>query len=115
MHVKDLGKLMADDHTTSQRGLVTLAQSKGISIPTQPTNRAKDAHTSLNSKSGKDFDLFYSDLMVKEHEYAIDKFEKAVIECTDSDIKNWATSELSLLRNHLLHAVECKNKCLQNQ
>lgn len=110
IHVKELGKMMTDDHTTSQRGLVNLAARKNISIPTQPTDATKEVYANLNLKTGKEFDISFAKLMISEHEDAIEVFEKAINECSDSEIKNWATSELSVLRNHLLHAIECQNK-----
>lgn len=109
IHVKELGKMMTDDHTTSQRGLVNLAARKNISIPSQTTDATKEVYADFNLKTGKEFDISFAQLMINEHEDAIEVFEKAINECSDSEIKNWATSELSVLRNHLLHAIECQN------
>ena len=50
-HVKELGKAMEDAHTKSQRDLTALAQRKNISIPSSPTENAKDAYDVLVKES----------------------------------------------------------------
>lgn len=109
-HVKELGTMMVDSHTASQKDLASLAKRKSMNIPTSPTDNAKDAYTKLDEKSGKDFDKAYADLMIKKHEEAIETFEDASANRNDLDIKNWANETLPELRKHLEHSEECKNK-----
>jgi putative membrane protein len=108
--VKELGKMMEDVHTKSLNDLKVLANSKIITIPTSPTDDAKDAYETLNEKSGNDFDKAYADMMVNEHEDAIDVFEEASTESNDADIKNWATVSLANLRTHLNHSIDLQKK-----
>lgn len=110
-HVKELGKMMEDAHTKSQRDLTALAQRKSITIPNSTTNDARDAYEDLNKKSGTDFDKAYAEKMVNHHEDAIDKFEKAADDSSDPDIRNWATASLRDMRQHLNHSIECKRHC----
>jgi putative membrane protein len=110
-HVKELGKMMEDAHTKSQRDLIALAQSKRITIPTSATNAATDAYEDLNKKSGNDFDKAYADKMVSQHEDAIETFENATTDNYDADIKNWAIATLPDLRTNLNHSIECQKKC----
>lgn len=107
-HVKELGKIMEDTHTKSQRDLTALARSKSITIPTSATNDARDAYTDLNEKTGVDFDKAYSDLMVKRNEDAISAFEKATTDSYDTEIKNWAITSLPVLRTNLNYSIESK-------
>ena len=58
-----------------------------------------------------DFDKEYCDMMVKGHKDAIDKFEKAINDASDPDIKAWASSMLPALRIHLDHSLTCQKKC----
>lgn len=109
-HVKELGKTMEDAHTQSQRDLTALAQRKNISIPSSPTEDAKDAYETLNEESGDDFDEAYADLMVSKHKDAIDLFEEASTDSHDTDIRNWATTTLSDLRKHLDRSIDCQEK-----
>lgn len=109
-HIKELGKMMKNAHTKSLNDLTTLAKSKNISIPTAPTENAKDAYNKLNEKSGSDFDEAFADMMVNGHKDAIDIFEKASTDCKDADIKNWASASLPGLRTHFDHSIDSQNK-----
>jgi putative membrane protein len=109
-HVKELGKMMEDAHTKSQRDLTALAISKNITIPTLTTNDAKDAYENLNEKSGTDFDKAYADKVVSKHKDVISDFEKASTDRNDTDIKNWAIASLPDMRRHLNHAIESQKK-----
>ncbi len=107
--VKELGKMMEVAHTKSLNDLKALAKSKMITIPTSPTNDARDAYNELNEETGSDFDKAYADMMVSEHEDAIETFEDASEDSNDNDIKNWARASLPGLRAHLEHSIDCQN------
>ncbi len=110
-HVKELGKMMEDDHTKFFGELKTLAKSKSISIPMTATDDSNKAYKDLEGKAGNDFGKAYSSLMVEHHEDAIELFEKASNDSKDMEIRTWATQKLPGLRMHLQHAEECKEKC----
>jgi len=110
-YVKDLGIKMDVAHTKLQSDLSELAKSKMISIPTTATDNANDAYKKLNEKSGKDFDQAYADMMVNSHKEAVSVFEKASVNSTNDDIKNWATVSLPDLRANLDKAIDCQKKC----
>lgn len=110
-HVKELGKMMEEDHTKSFTELQELAQSKSISIPTTITEDSQDVHEELVEKTGNDFGKAYSDMMVEHHEDAIELFKKAATDSEDPDIRAWAAEKLPGLRTHLEHAEACKEEC----
>jgi putative membrane protein len=110
-HVRELGKMMEQAHSKSQNDLIALAKSKIVTIPTSPTNEAKDAYKKLNEKPGNDFDKAYADMMVSKHKDAIATFEKASKDGNDAEIKNWAIVSLPDLRIHLDESINCQNKC----
>ncbi|TVQ46843.1 MAG: DUF4142 domain-containing protein [Saprospirales bacterium] len=110
--VRDLGKMMKLAHTKSQKDLTALAQRKGISILSSPSNNTMDAYKKLNEKSRDDFDKAYTDMMVKDHKDAIRTFEKASKNSRDGDIKNWATASLRQMRDHLDHSIDSQKKLL---
>ncbi len=110
-HVKELGKMMENEHKKSLDDLNLLAKTKNVSLPTSQTENGQDAYKKLNDKSGNDFDKAYSDMMVSGHKDAIALFETASTESTDPEIKSWATSTLPALRTHLDRALECQKKC----
>lgn len=107
--VKELGQMMADAHTKAMEELKTLSAQKMITIPASATDEGKKKYEDLAKKSGSDFDKEYCDMMVNGHKDAIDRFEKAVENCSDADIKSWASNTLPTLRNHLDHAITCQN------
>jgi putative membrane protein len=110
-HVKELGKMMEEDHTKALTELMALAQSKSVSIPASITEDSKDAYEKLEDKTGNDFGKAYSDLMVEHHEDAIELFEKASTDSEDAEIRTWASQKLPALRMHLEHAETCKEEC----
>lgn len=110
-HVKELGKMMEDEHTKSLAELTALAKTKNISLPTSQTEDGQDAYKKLSEKTGNDFGKAYSNMMVSGHKDAISLFENASNECKDADIKAWATSSLPGLRTHLDQSVTCQKEC----
>lgn len=109
--VVDLGKMMEDSHNESMIQLKELAVKKIVTIPSTPTDNAKESYKNLDAKTGKDFDNAYCSLMVDGHTNAITLFEKASTESSDSDIKAWALATLPLLRTHLDNAINCQKEC----
>ena len=107
--VKEMGKMMENAHTKSFEDLKALAMKKAITIPTAPTDNVEEAYKKLTDKNTK-FDKEYSDMMVKGHKDAIEKFEKASTDATDEDIKKWAAATLPTLRTHLDYAMICQKK-----
>ena len=109
--VKELGKMMEDEHTKAFKDLQALAAQKQITIPSALTDAGQDANKKLINKTGKDFDKAYCDMMVNGHKDAIDKFKKASTDATDPDIRKLATSMLPALQTHLDHSIACQKKC----
>lgn len=110
-HVKDLGKMMQEQHEKTLKKITELAKSKKIVIPTTLTDKGMEKYDQLNNLSGSKFDQTYADKMVKGHENAIKLFEEAATNSIDQDIKDWAYSALPQLKSHLRHAEECQKKC----
>lgn len=110
-HVKELGKMMVDDHTKSFAELQALSQSKSVSIPTLITEDSKEAFENLNEKTGNDFGKAYSERVVEHHKDAIELFEEASTDSDDADVRSWASSKLPGLRAHLAKAEACKMEC----
>lgn len=109
--VKDFGKMLVDDHTKSANDTKPLAEKLGVSLPTSITDKGKEHYAELNGKeAGKDFDQKFADMMVKGHEEAISKMEKASQEANDAEVKAWAANMVPTLRMHLEHAKTLKDQ-----
>ena len=107
--VKELGKKMEETHSNAFAELRTLAQSKSVSIPMRMTNDSKKVYDKLDKKSGSDFDQAYCEMMVENHEDAVELFEIASTESENSEIRNWASRKIPALRAHLGQAEACKS------
>lgn len=110
-HVKELGKMMETEHTKSLADLTALAKTKSMAVPASQTNDGQDAYEKLNKKIGNNFGTTYSDMMVTVHKDAIALFEMAAAECSDPDIRAWASATLPTLRMHLDRALVCQVEC----
>jgi len=110
-HVKELGKMMEDAHTKLLTDLISLAETKSISLPASQTEDVKESYKKLNVKSGNEFGKEYSSMMVNGHKKAIELFEKAATDCNDPDIKAWASATLPALRMHLDQSLTCQEQC----
>jgi len=105
---KDMAKMMLEDHKKVNAQVVALASKLGISIPTYADNEGERKYENLAKKTGYDFDKEYSDLMVKSHKDAIDRYVKAIDESENPDVLALANSTLPSLREHLTHAEHCQ-------
>lgn len=108
--VKKFGQRMIDDHTAVNSRLQKLAQQKGLSLPQTIDKKHQDKLNELSKKTGADFDKSYLDDMVDDHKKDVDAFDKASRDAKDSDIKEFSTSTLPTLRDHLKEAQGMKDK-----
>lgn len=109
-HVRELGEIMENAHTKSQKDLKALAKSKNVTIPNKLTNDARDAYKNLNEKTGDDFDEAYTNRMISDHNKAISTFEIASKDSNDNDIRNWALASLPEMRKHYDRSIDSKDK-----
>lgn len=108
--VKNFGKMMVDEHTKSANETKPFADRLQVSLPAGLTDKGKEQYNELNEKTGKDFDEKFADLMVKNHEKAVDKMEKASTDANDPEIRSWAAGKVPVLRGHLEHAKTLQDK-----
>lgn len=99
--VKDLGKMMVEDHTKANEELKALAQTKNISLPTTLSEDCQKKYDDIASKNGKDFDKAFTDHMVKDHKKDVDAFKKEADKGEDPDLKSWAAGKVPTLEHHL--------------
>lgn len=102
--VKQFGQRMVDDHTKANTELMTLATSKGLTLPTSIDDKHRQGVTKLSAMSGADFDRAYAKMMLKDHEKVVSEFEKQSTRATDPDVKAFAGKMLPTLQEHLTMA-----------
>ncbi|MDX5480870.1 MAG: DUF4142 domain-containing protein [Hymenobacteraceae bacterium] len=113
--VKDYGQMMVTDHTNANDQLRQLAQQKNITLPDSMGQDHRDQLQNLRDKTGQEFDQQYMDLMVSSHEDAVSMFEDAANNMQDPDVKNFASTTLPKLREHLDRARQLDERVGQNQ
>ncbi|MCJ8165387.1 DUF4142 domain-containing protein [Pontibacter sp. E15-1] len=107
--VKDFGNMMVTDHTKANDQLKALAQQKNIVLPDSMGEEHMEHVNELREKTGADFDKAYMDLMVSDHEEDVDMFESAAEDLEDMEVKNFASTTLTALRQHLDRAKQVKD------
>ena len=99
--VKQFGQRMVDDHSKANEELMSLATSKGMTLPTALDEKHKKDVTKLSAMSGADFDRAYSRMMLSDHNKDVKEFEKQSTKGADPDIKAFAGKTLPTLQEHL--------------
>jgi putative membrane protein len=99
--VKDFGAMMVADHSKANAEMVSLAKSKGISLPTAIDSDEQKVKDELSSKAGTDFDKAYVSRMIDDHQMDIKEFEDASKTCKDANLKAFAVKTLLVLKMHL--------------
>ena len=97
--VKNFGKMLVDDHSQLNTKVQMLASQKNIALPDSATKTIKNAEEELRQTD--QFDQDFINKMINGHKDAIDLFQRAIKEVSDSDIKALATSALPQLQTHL--------------
>ena len=80
---------------------MSIASAKGITLPTAIDDKHRNDVTKLSAKTGADFDKDFSKMMLKDHEKAVDLFEKQSTKGTDPELKAFAAKTLPALQEHL--------------
>jgi putative membrane protein len=99
--VQKIGAQMVADHTRINDQLTALAQMKGISVPSSPTEAQSAQLAQLKELSGASFDKHYLRDQKRAHEKAIELFRSEAQSGTDVDLKKFAATNLPALEEHL--------------
>ena len=108
--VKDFGKLMEKHHSDANKKLMALTQKLGIPATSRMMEKHQDNIKNLGEKNGEAFDKAYMALMVRDHKEDIEKFEKAEDEISNTELQQWVTNTLPVLKTH-----STKAKSIQEQ
>jgi putative membrane protein len=108
--VKDYAAMMVKDHTQANQELKKLASQLNITLPDSMSQEHMDQMQSLRDATGAEFDQEYADLMVSSHEEAVSLFEDASNNLENAEAKNFATTTLPKLQQHLDQANQLDQK-----
>lgn len=107
--VKQYAQGLANDHTDANQKLEQLATAKRVVLPDQPSPKQQNDMKMLQSLAGPEFDRQYMSHMVDEHEKNIFEFDQISSNGQDPELKAYAVSTLSILRQHLQDAQQVRN------
>lgn len=102
--VRQFAQRMVADHGKANRELIALANSRQISLPNREDKKHLQKSDALKKLTGSDFDHAYMECMLKDHEEAVQLFEKESKNGKDEGLKAWAGNTLPTLKEHLAMA-----------
>ena len=112
--VKKFGQRMVDDHSKANEQLKQVASTKGVTLPTETDKSSQHEYDKLSRMSGARFDREYMDHMVSDHKKDISEFEKEAKSGKDADVKQFASSTLPVLQEHL-QLAQSADKVAKNE
>jgi putative membrane protein len=104
--VKQFGQRMVDDHGQANEQLKSIAQAKGMTLPTSLDSKHQKEYDRMSKLSGAEFDRAYMKMMNEDHQKDIKEFKKEAEKGQDADLKSFASSTLPKLHDHLAMAKE---------
>jgi putative membrane protein len=108
--VKQFAQRMVQDHTKANDELKSLAQQKGVTLPTSMGAEGDAMKAKLEKLSGAQLDKMYMHHMVLDHNKDVHEFQTESKMAKDSDLKSWAEKTLPTLQDHLKQAKDVAAK-----
>lgn len=99
--VKAFGQQMVDDHGKANEQLKSVAQSEGMTLPTDVNQKQQAMYDKLSKLSGAAFDSAYIKDMMMDHEQDVKAFTKESSSGSDEKIKSFASQTLPVIQGHL--------------
>jgi putative membrane protein len=96
--VKSFGKRMVTDHSKANDKLKSIAEQKGVKLP------SKEPTTKWTS------DKAYVNMMIKDHEKDLGEFQDEAKTGSDPEVKKFAEDTAKVVQEHLDLAKETKSK-----
>ena len=99
--VKEMATTLEEQHMKILNELRAYADSKGIAIPLDESDRDVKEMNKLAEESGEKFDEQWCDAMEDRHEKTIKKFESRRDKTEDPALRDWIVATLPGLKQHL--------------
>lgn len=105
--VKAFAQKMVDDHGAALTKVQTVAQQKGVTLPTEPDAMHKAMAANLEKQSGDAFDKMYMENAgTKDHQMVLSKLQSDVKMIKDPDVKALADAHTPVVEQHLKSAQQ---------
>ena len=111
--VKQYAQKMIDDHTAANTELMSIASSKGITLPAAPDAKHRAMMAKMEKLSGEAFDREYVMMAGhKDHQKMEKLFRDESTRGRDADLKAFAAKTLPVVQEHLRLARELHDKMM---
>ena len=97
--VRSFGQMLVQNHSAANEKATSLAQTQGVTPPTEPKPKAKQEYDRLSKLNGQAFDEKFAKHMVADHKKDIKEFEKQAK--GSDDVASFAKDTLPTLKKHL--------------
>jgi putative membrane protein len=108
--VKQFGQRMVDDHTKANDQLKSIASQQNITLPNDMGAKNQAEYDRLSKLSGDAFDKAYMKHMLTDHRKDVAEFKKEASSGKDDAVKNFASSTVPMLEEHLKMAEDINGK-----
>jgi len=99
--VKQFAQRMVTGYTKANQELMSIAQTKNITVPAAVDAQQQEAIETLAKLQGTSFDRQFMRHMVVDHEKAVQLFSRHAQESKDNELKGFAAKTLPALQEHL--------------
>jgi len=105
--VKAYAQQMVDDHGGALTKVQTVAQQKGVTLPTEPDAKHKTMAAKLEKQSGAAFDKMYmKNAGTMDHKMVLSKLQSDAKMIKDPDVKAVADAHMPVVEQHLKSAQQ---------
>ena len=98
--VRGFAERMVEDHTAANEQLMSLAESAGMTPPTEMDQQHQTLHEQLSQLSGEEFDRRYMQGQVQDHETAVELYSTEASQ-PSGPVDQLAKQLLPKLQEHL--------------
>jgi len=108
---KKFAQMMVTDHGAAGKDLEELAKKKNFTLPTDIGSH-QATYDKLSKMTGDDFDRYYVEQMVQDHEADVKEFQKQAANSSDPEVKAFAAKVAPVVQKHLdaIKAIQAKMK-----
>lgn len=103
---RSFGAMMVKQHGDANEKLAAIANSKGVTLPSAPTEEQINTLRALHAQSGARFDKAYFAEQVRAHEDALRLLRSEISSGQDPDLTAFAQQMLPTVESHLRMAYQ---------
>jgi putative membrane protein len=111
--VKDFAARMVSDHQKAEDELKSIATARGVAPPGQLSTKDQAALDKLSGMRGAAFDKAYVKAQLSAHKDAVALFKEESTKGKDAELKQFASSTLPTLQDHLQMAQQLARASMQ--